>query len=420
MTTTPSTETLVVPGPDALPALVPHLVGFVPTDSVVLLGLSGPEHRVRLTMRWDLPPTGTEPDVCADELRRLLPALVRAGSESAILVVYPPADQHPWVGPHPRDLPRRDLVVLLDRALEEQGLHLDDALCVAGDRVRSYLCEDVGCCPPEGRVIDAAESLRVNAAFVARGSAPLASREDLAATLAPRSDDDPFVREVEGTRMLLGDCEAMLSVTDVDSFLLGLLAWGGPGGAVHLLAPLTALATALCQRIRSRDLLLRALAVDCSPEHLQLARAVLEEAVRCALPEETAPVAAVLAVSAWLGGDGASARVALDRAAACDPAYSLAALVSAALDHGTPPWEWTAMMRDLTVEAILDATSPDHPDDAWDDDGWDPDDPDDLDDPDDPEADLLGSRGANLDEDPAAPGGPGEDGRADGAPRDRL
>jgi hypothetical protein len=384
MTTTPSSETLVVPGPGAIPALVPHLVGFAPTSSVVLLGLSGPRHQVRVTLRADLPPSRAPLEESVRVLSSSLPAVVRAGSDSAIVVLYPRPDESPWNGARPRDLPRRDLVAALEAAIEAEGLHVDDALCVVGDRVRSYLCSDPACCPPEGVLADASESLRINAAFVARGSAPLGSRDDLATILEPRPDDDPFVREVERTRMLLGDCESMLSVPDVESFLLGLTAWGGPGAESGLLAPLTALATALCQRIRPRDLLMRALAVDCTREHLELARFVLAEAARCALPEEAAPVAAVLAVVAWLGGDGAFARVALDRAFACDPAYSLAALVSAALDHGTPPWEWAEMMRDLSVEAILDATQPAYPDDDW---GPDDDDllADQLDEPDEPD-----------------------------------
>jgi hypothetical protein len=365
MTTTPSSETLVVPGPGAVPALVPHLLGFAPSQSVVLLGLAGPRHQVRVTLRADLPPAGLPLEAAAPELGQSLPALARAGSETVILVVYPGADDSPWTGSSPRDLPRRDLVEALASALQAQGLGLDDALCVVGDRVRSYICTDPACCPPEGFLVDSSESLRINASFVVRGSAPLQSREGLATVLEPRPDDDPLVREVERTRMLLGDCESMLSVPDVDSFLLGLAAWGGPGADSGLLAPLVALATALCQRIRPRDLLLRALAVDCTPEHRELARVVLTEAVRCALPEEAAPVAAVLAVVAWLGGDGAFSRTALDRAFACDPAYSLAALVSAALDHGTPPWEWAEMMRDLSVEAILDATQPAYPEDDW-------------------------------------------------------
>jgi hypothetical protein len=358
MTATPFTETLVVPGPDSLPALVPHLVGFLPSSSLVLVGLSGPEHRVRVTLRSDLPPRGTPPDEACGDLRRLVPAVLRAGADSALLVVYPRVDDDPWGDPEPRDLPHRDLVVEHEAVLDELGLHLADAVCVVGERVRSYRCDDLVCCPPEGRVVSASESLRIRAALVAAGSAPLASREALAARLATRATDDPVREAVDRTRALLGDCDGLMSVADVDSFLLGLTAWGAHEGPSRLLEPLTAMAVPLCQRIRPRDLLLRALSVEATPEQLALAREVLAEGVRCAEPEETAPVAAVLAVVAWLTGDGAFARVALDRALASDPAYSLAALVSAALDHGTPPWEWAVMMRDLSVEAILEATAP--------------------------------------------------------------
>jgi hypothetical protein len=111
----------------------------------------------------------------------------------------------------------------------------------------------------------------------------------------------------------------------------------------------------LCAQIRPRDLLLRTLTVDPEPQVLAAARAILAEAVRCGSGAEVAPVASVLAVCAWVDGDGAAARVALDRALAADPAYSLAALVSAALDTGTPPWTWVAMMSELSVEDILGA-----------------------------------------------------------------
>jgi hypothetical protein len=68
-----------------------------------------------------------------------------------------------------------------------------------------------------------------------------------------------------------------------------------------------------------------------------------------------APLATVLAVCAWVSGAGAAARVALDRAVEVEPAYSLAGLVTAALDAGTPPWTWSAMMADLSVDEILEA-----------------------------------------------------------------
>jgi hypothetical protein len=64
-------------------------------------------------------------------------------------------------------------------------------------------------------------------------------------------------------------------------------------------------------------------------------------------------VASLLAVCGWLGGDGALARVALERAQLADPGYSLAALLGAALDGGLPPWSWSSMMAEVSVERIL-------------------------------------------------------------------
>jgi hypothetical protein len=50
----------------------------------------------------------------------------------------------------------------------------------------------------------------------------------------------------------------------------------------------------------------------------------------------------------WLGGDGARANVALDRALADDPDYSLGLMVSAALRSGLPPQSWRDAMSGLT------------------------------------------------------------------------
>ena len=93
--------------------------------------------------------------------------------------------------------------------------------------------------------------------------------------------------------------------------------------------------------------------VEADPQVLTAARGILTEAVRCASGPEVAAVASVLGVCAWVQADGAAARVALDRALDADPAYSLASLLSAALDGGIPPWSWVEMMAETSVEEIL-------------------------------------------------------------------
>jgi Domain of unknown function (DUF4192) len=358
MPTAPYVDPLVLRGPDAIPALIPHLVGFHPAASLVLLGLAEGSHLVRVTLRFDLPPAGVAVTEVVDEWSVAVGALTRADALETVLAVYPSGAEDPWCDGARGELPRRELVDALVDELADAGVRTLDALCVVGTRMRSYQCTDPRCCPAEGRVVAESESLRVGASLVARGSAPFASRRALVSSLDPRASGDPVALAVATERRLLDPVR--WGAEEVDSFCVGLGVLADSRMDPMLVPPLAALGEALCARITSRDLLLRALSVDAAPEALPAARAVLGEAVRCARGVDVAPAASVLAVCAWVMGDGAAARVALDRALAADPAYSLAGLVAAALDAATPPWTWVAMMRDLSVETILGAElSPD-------------------------------------------------------------
>ena len=68
---------------------------------------------------------------------------------------------------------------------------------------------------------------------------------------------------------------------------------------------------------------------------------------RAPAPLDATP-ATLLAVSAWLRGDGAMANVALDRALAGDPGYSLAGLLASALARCVPP----AQIRALVASSV--------------------------------------------------------------------
>lgn len=340
---------LVVRGPDCLPAVVPHLLGFHPEDSVVVLGLEPGTHAVRVTLRLDLP---AEPD--RDAWAGLLPAFVRVGATEALLCVYPAAHADPWREGRARDLPARPVLEAAAAAFADGGVAALDAVCVVGDRMRSYWCRDETCCPREGRIVPHDELLRVEAEFVGAGSAPLASRRSLERLLDPRDDDDPFRREVlDEIEARAGDVAAY-GPADVDSFLLGLRALAAGLDQPHLQASLVGMATSLVSWVRPRDLLMRALSVDADPALVRAARGVLVEAVRCARGPGVAPVASLLAVCAWLAGDGAMARVALERAESADTGYSLARLLSAALDAGIPPWVWASMMEEISEARILE------------------------------------------------------------------
>ena len=353
MTHAPATPTLVVRGPDSLPALVPHLVGFHPADSLVLLGLAPERRAVRVTVRMDLPDPETDVVTVVDAWAQSLLALPQSGAIDVVLAVFPRDADSPWRGCEPDDLPHRALVDELADELREAGIRSLDAVCVVGERLRSYWCDDLVCCPPEGRLADPAELLRVRATLVVHGSAPLSSRDELVHTLDERPADDPLRVAVAKARD--GVVIRMPSGTEgrVQHVVEGLAGLARDPRNEATVVRLVVIVGWLCAAVRSRDLLLRSLTVDPDPQVLAMARRVLGEAVRCASGESVAPVATVLAVCAWVDGDGAAARVALDRALDADPAYSLAGLVAAALDTGTPPWTWVSMMSEVSVAEIL-------------------------------------------------------------------
>jgi hypothetical protein len=73
------------------------------------------------------------------------------------------------------------------------------------------------------------------------------------------------------------------------------------------------------------------------PEHRDAHRRLWTDLVRNAADPWVPAPAALLAFTAWQCGDGALASVAIDRALACDPDYSMALLLREILDAGVPP-----------------------------------------------------------------------------------
>ncbi len=82
--------------------------------------------------------------------------------------------------------------------------------------------------------------------------------------------------------------------------------------------------------------------------HLRLWSDVVRRARRAYL----AAPASLLAFTAWQCGEGALANIALDRALAADPGYSLAQLLRDILDAGVPPSEARPPM---TPEQVADS-----------------------------------------------------------------
>jgi hypothetical protein len=90
-------------------------------------------------------------------------------------------------------------------------------------------------------------------------------------------------------------------------------------------------------------------------EHLDAHLRFWSHLTRLARPGYVAAPAALLAFCAWQSGDGALANVALDRALADNPRYSMAKLLRQALDSGAPPSMARLPMTPEEVAAAYDA-----------------------------------------------------------------
>jgi hypothetical protein len=91
------------------------------------------------------------------------------------------------------------------------------------------------------------------------------------------------------------------------------------------------------------------------PEHRSAHLRLWTDLTRLARPGYVAAPAALLAFVAWQSGDGALANVALDRALADSPGYSMALLLREALDSGAPPAMARLPMTPEEVAAAYDA-----------------------------------------------------------------
>ncbi|MEU4243020.1 DUF4192 domain-containing protein [Actinoplanes sp. NPDC026619] len=306
---------IIVRSPAEAVAFAPYVIGFHPTDSLVVLGLVG--KLVIVGVRHDLPaPVGMFDEV----------AQVIAQQEAPDVVVL-------GYGPPGLVTPA---VLELATALAPTGVRVRDALRVTDGRWWSYSCSDPLCCPPDGTPCQ--PDLAAEAVF--RGLVALPDRKALIARVAP----------IEGAarrEMTAATARARARFTDLSAQDVA-AARGGRW-----------IRKAGRQAIREAERLARAGAM---PSHddiawlgvLLLEPVVLDYALDRSQPDEwrirlwnevvrlidpayaTGP-ACLLGFAAWRVGDGALARVALDRALKENPGHRTAGVLDRVLSAGIGP-----------------------------------------------------------------------------------
>ncbi len=329
----PTLDQLVLRSPDALVAAVPYLLGFHPRESAVAVWLQ--DRRIALTQRLDLPETSADHQPW---LGAMWHHPMSEAADELILVVASEQPADPAL-----------LALVLDRAADA-GIEVRDALRIDGGRWWSLLCTDEDCCPPEGREVEAATASAVAAEFTVIGRAPMPAREDLETSLGPVAD------EVAAVALALEAFPGMPTGAAREPWrdarivsALGFLDGDPDGDRADAACRTRAIVDLLCglADVRVRDTLLWEVS-HADPGRLAAILERLSCALRAAPPGHVAPVGSCTGIVAWLMGDGARARIAIDRARHDDDQYSLALLLAASLEAGLPPAAWRESMAGLS------------------------------------------------------------------------
>ena len=321
-----------VDSPTVLLTVIPHLLGFVPQASLVVLGTAPPNDRVKVTLRYDLPdPPGA--GVAADIAEHAVGVLGSQRLTAMMAVGYGPETLVDPVAGALRDAARK------------AGIELRDVLRVEDRRYWSYRCADETCCPGAGTPFDpGAHSAAADMASA--GNQVLADRAAVAARVAPlgglaaESMRQATRRAERHVGQLLakvrkssriGAARRLIAAEGLNAVgaMIATYRAGGKYTTDYQIAWLT---------VALRDLRVRDDAwARMDPAQADAHRRLWIDVTRRAQPGYVAAPAALLAFVAWQAGDGALANVALDRAVADEPRYSMALLLRQVISAGAPP-----------------------------------------------------------------------------------
>ena len=307
----PSPGPLVVKQPEDLLAFVPLAVGFTPERSAVMLTFD--ERGSSFHARVDLP---ADVDDVDDLVETLLAPARRHRISSVIFVLYDDdtivADESAWS---------------LHEAFGRAGIEVTDVLRAHGDRWFAVL---------PGRPREHYDGVHFDVSthpFTARGvfegRVTHRTREDLRASLAARPAAVGETAAALRTAVPLPD-------TAVRPLVQGVL--GGDPLPTPDLARLALALMSPSARDEAWSWLTRAQA--------RAAADLWSDVVGRVPASHVAAPAAILAMAAWLAGEGALAWCAVDRCREVAPQHSLANLVAGLLESATSPDVWQELRPD--------------------------------------------------------------------------
>ncbi|WP_370415245.1 DUF4192 domain-containing protein [Streptomyces fradiae] len=381
-------QQITLRGPAELADALPFMLGFHPSDSVVLVALHGERGRFGGRVRVGIPGSPREWPATAEYLAACLVegAGRRGGDRPDAIVVF--LCQEPRPGETAQRVMERlrPFAQRLRTACGALDIPVPEALCISDGLYFSYCCPDARCCPPDGTPLALSGTSVMAASAAYAGIQVRGTLKDMEARLKPRTEDDAAQRAAlnEAATVIvpriLDTPASGLGRRETRETTLGLArrlltrfaaAPGGPAPRPHaggtalppaLKASLTGPATGderddallspdeaatLILGLQDRDTRDQAAEWMEGPEAapaLRLWRAVSR---RCVPPYQEYAAAPLTLAGwvAWSTGDEPSARVALGLALEADPEYLFARLLHQACNEGLDPEALRACLR---------------------------------------------------------------------------
>ncbi|MFJ5807951.1 DUF4192 domain-containing protein [Streptomyces sp. NPDC093093] len=356
-TSGPSIESqITLRSPAELADALPYMLGFHPTDSLVMVAVHGEGGRFGGRLRVGIPAAPTEWEETA---RQVAETLVR-GSERrggkpdgiVVFLCHDPRDGESGQRVMTRLRPLAQRLRVACGALDVPVL---EALCLSEGRYWSYVCPDARCCPAEGNplVMPGTSVMAAAATFAGlqvRGSlkeiegrlTPLrgaAAREQEAAlerasvALVPKILDGATREEIGAETITLART-LMRRMTSPPPAETGS---GGDGRDDALLGHDEAAAVIIGLQDREiRDIAAEWMEGEEAGPALRLWRALARRCVGIYAEHAAAPLTLAGWVS-WSTGDEPTARIALDLALRADADYRFAQLLHHACNEGIDP-----------------------------------------------------------------------------------
>ncbi|MFJ2553980.1 MULTISPECIES: DUF4192 domain-containing protein [unclassified Streptomyces] len=365
-------QQITLRSPAELADALPYLLGFHPTDSVVMVALHGERGRFGGRLRLGIPRSPQEWPPVADQLAEcLIDGSERRGARPDGIVAF--LCQDPGPGETGRQVMERlrPLAQRLRTACGGLDVPVHEVLCISDGRFWSYCCPDQRCCPLEGTGLALPGTSVMAAAAAYAGVQVRGSLREMEARLAPWTTPAAVEAQeraldragaslvprilISGSREQVG-AETLTLARSLVERLVGAGADDRTGTDTEddrLIGDDEAAAVILgLQDRETRDRAAEWMEGPDAAPALRLWRALSRRCVGPYAEHATAPLTLAGWV-AWSTGDDVGARVALGLALRLDPKYVFAQLLHQACNEGLDPETLRRCLREERVARAL-------------------------------------------------------------------